>query len=337
MESENLIQYPRVSIGIPTFNGGKRIHKALYSIFNDPYPNLEVIISDNASWDDTARVCAAICKDHPEVRYIRQAQNIGLIPNFEFVLREASGEYFMWLADDDRVEPGAIEKYVSFLQSHPDYVLVSGAIQYWKGNCMDIVERGFTFTQSRPAIRSISYYARVIYGGMFHGLMLRAITARIPCRNVFGVDYHFVANLAYSGKVKNFDWLGYHKWFGGTSRDNRKYAKAIGESKFAGEFPHLKMASDAFAEVLYYSPVYREMKIISRFLTALGSGLAILYCYYITIFPFKVGGMIKRSFPIRMILSQRAPRLLKKNGRAEQALAGEQMSEAVMSEKNPPG
>lgn len=287
--------YPLVSIGIPTYNGGGRILKALQSIWDQHYPNIEIVISDNCSQDHTAELLGSLVAEHREVRYYRQRQNIGLVGNFEFVLRQASGKYFMWVADDDAIEPGVLFRYVWFLENHPAYSLVSGAIQYWKGPQHAHVERGFTFEQERPGVRCVGFYFKVVYGGMFHGMMRRETGTAIPCRNVFGNDYHFVASLAFVGKVKNFDFTGYNKWLGGTSRDNRKYAKVYGESWFAGYFPHLKMSYDAFAEVMYRSPVFRRMVLPERVLTALGGAAGILCCYGFTILPFTIGGIIKRS------------------------------------------
>jgi len=205
----------------------------------------------------------------------------------------------MWLGDDDEIEPGTLIRSVKFLEDNTDYVLASGAIQYWKGNNRMFAENGFTFEQKSRSIRSVLFYSRVIYGGMFHGLMRRSVAAEIPCRNVFGNDYHFVSTLAFMGKIKNFSWIGYNKWFGGTSRDSRAYAEAIGESNFTGNYPHLKMAYDAFMEVYSRSPSYRVLKAFPKMLTATGCSLGILYCYYITIFPFKIGGIIKRSLGIQ--------------------------------------
>ena len=295
--------FPKVSIGIPTYNGSARISKALNSIWRQNYPNLEIIVSDNCSTDETPQVIAAAQQEHPEIIYFRQGKNIGLVPNFEFVLKMSSGEYFMWIGDDDALEPGALSNYVSFLERHPEYSLVSGAVQYWKGNKHDLVEKDFSMEQNNRCIRTIAFYFKVIYGGMFHGMMRRTIAAEIPCRNVFGNDYHFIASVAFTGKMKNFDWTGYHKWFGGTSRDNRIYARSIGESKFTGNYPHLKMAFDAFLEVYTRSQVFRSLGFLPRIITAFSSSLGILYCYYITIFPFKIGGIVKRGIGVEYIMN----------------------------------
>ena len=79
-----------------------------------------------------------------------------------------------------------------------------------------------------------------------HGLIRRELAKDIRINQVIGNDYHFVANLVYLGKVKNFEFTGYNKNFGGVSKNFRQYAKHMGESWIVGYFPHLKIAKDAF-------------------------------------------------------------------------------------------
>jgi glycosyltransferase involved in cell wall biosynthesis len=286
--------YPLVSIGIPTYNRSAGVQSTLMSLWAQEYPNLEIIISDNCSTDNTEEVIGEVSKKHSEVKYVRQASNIGMIRNFEFVLRQAKGKYFMWVADDDTVEEGVLQKYVTFLEDHSEYVLVSGAIKYWLDNKQDLSERGFNFEQKSSSLRVLGYYSKVVYGGMIHGLMRRELTNGISLRNVIGNDYHFIANLAFRGEIKHFDFVGYHKNFGGTSKDFKQYAKQIGDSDFAGNFPHIKMACDAFAEVMYRSEVYAEMPLHSKFTLAASSFSGVMLRYFGRIYPFVVGGKIKR-------------------------------------------
>ena len=132
-------KYPLVSIGIPTYNRSGGLCRTLMSLWAQEYPNLEIIISDNNSTDDTEEFIDVVSRIHPEIKYYRQPSNIGMIKNFEFVLREARGKYFMWVADDDILENGVLRKYVRFLEEHSDYVLVSGAIKYWLNPLKKIV------------------------------------------------------------------------------------------------------------------------------------------------------------------------------------------------------
>ena len=298
---------PLVTIGIPTFNGNKKLFRPLESIWAQNYPNLEVIISDNCSTDNTQQIVEEICKTHPEIRYIRQPKNIGQMPNYYFLMKAATGKYFMWVADDDTLEPGTLLKTVEFMEQHSDYSLASGRIQYWKDEIPAVLEHGFSFEQDSPGIRVARFYARVIYGGLLHGLMRSELTRDVTINYVIGNDYHFVANFVYMGKVKNFEYTSYHKNLGGVSRNFKQYAKHMGESWIVGHFPHLKIAKDAFGEVFRRSVVFSSMSYLPRLGLGVASFFAVLYCYYGRIF---IGARLKNYVitPITSMLKKTSVR-----------------------------
>ena len=100
----NRKESPEISIGLPVYNGEKYIKYAIDSVLKQNFSNFELIISDNASNDGTAKICSEYAKNDCRIKYIRQEKNIGAIPNFKFVLDKASGRYFKWLAHDDYIE-----------------------------------------------------------------------------------------------------------------------------------------------------------------------------------------------------------------------------------------
>ena len=101
-----------VSIGLPTYNGSKTIRQSLDTLLSQTYKNLELIISDNASTDETGGICEEYAARDSRVRYVRQKENIGATNNFNFVLQKALGGYFMWATDDDLWEPDFIHNLV---------------------------------------------------------------------------------------------------------------------------------------------------------------------------------------------------------------------------------
>jgi len=94
-----------LSIGLPVYNGEKFIRKCLDSLLAQTFKNFEIIISDNASTDDTQKICQEYLKKDERIRYIQQEKNIGLLPNFNFVLKQAKNEFFMWIGVDDFILP----------------------------------------------------------------------------------------------------------------------------------------------------------------------------------------------------------------------------------------
>lgn len=107
-------QEPLVSIGIPTFNRPAGLRRTLECITGQTYMNLEIIVSDNGSpGDETQKVVMEFMKNDSRIQYYRQTENKGGLFNFKFVLEKATGEYFMWAADDDEWEDRFIELCIS--------------------------------------------------------------------------------------------------------------------------------------------------------------------------------------------------------------------------------
>jgi len=94
-----------VSIGMPVYNGEDYIREALDSLLAQTFTEFELIISDNASTDNTRTICSEYAARDSRIRYFRQHTNIGAYGNFLAVLAMASTSYFMWAAADDRWDP----------------------------------------------------------------------------------------------------------------------------------------------------------------------------------------------------------------------------------------
>jgi glycosyltransferase involved in cell wall biosynthesis len=110
--------FPKVSIGIPVYNGEHFLDEKIKSILDQTFSNYEIIISDNASTDKTSIICNKFAKNEPKIRYIRQEKNIGVWGNFNFVLKEAKGDYFLWSSVDDMMLPTYLEKILDVISSN---------------------------------------------------------------------------------------------------------------------------------------------------------------------------------------------------------------------------
>lgn len=117
------IQSPKVSIGLPVYNGARYIREALDSVLAQSFRDFELIISDNASTDETETICESYAKNDPRIRYVRQTENRGGAYNFQYVMEQATGKYFKWLAHDDRLEPDFLTEVIRYLDDHDDVVL----------------------------------------------------------------------------------------------------------------------------------------------------------------------------------------------------------------------
>jgi len=114
---------PRLSIGLPVYNGENHLTESLEALLGQSYEDFELIISDNASTDDTADICRRYGKQDARIRYIRQPRNIGLSPNHNFVLQQSRGEYFKWAAADDLYGRDLLKRCVDALDEDEEVVL----------------------------------------------------------------------------------------------------------------------------------------------------------------------------------------------------------------------
>ena len=118
MKSDNVV----VSIGFPVYNGEKFLKTRIDSILNQTFKNFELIISDNASTDQTRKICEEYAKQDSRILYIRQKKNMGSGFNFRFVLDNAKEKYFVWAAVDDLWEPTFLSKNIEILESNLNIV-----------------------------------------------------------------------------------------------------------------------------------------------------------------------------------------------------------------------
>ena len=113
---------PHVSIGMPVFNAEAYIAEALESLLTQTYSDFEIIISDNASTDQTESICRQYVTRDPRVCYHRQAENVGAIGNFNHVFELARGEYFKWASYDDICLPTFLQRCVEVLEQDEQIV-----------------------------------------------------------------------------------------------------------------------------------------------------------------------------------------------------------------------
>ena len=123
MKMTNCNDKPRVSIGLPVFNGEKYLEETLDSILAQTYSNFELIISDNASTDRTQEICCAYAVRDHRVRYLRNRMNQGAAENFNRTFKLSTGEFFKWAAHDDLIAPDFLLKCVETLDRNPSVIL----------------------------------------------------------------------------------------------------------------------------------------------------------------------------------------------------------------------
>lgn len=108
---------PLVSICIPVFNTVKYVRQTIESVIAQQYPNIEILVQDNASTDGTWELIAELAKTIPQLSIQRNPTNLGMASNWNLVMQRASGHYIMLLSADDLLEPDFISCCIAEFQT----------------------------------------------------------------------------------------------------------------------------------------------------------------------------------------------------------------------------
>lgn len=243
-----------VTVGVPTFNRATTLGRAVESALAQEEVRLEVVISDNASDDATAAVCRRLAAGDERVRVLRQARNAGARANLRAVLDEARTPYFMWLADDDWLEPGAIRACLEAVEQ--GHALAAPTIAYFdSAGEFAFAEPPVNARSRRPGLRVLQYYGTLTRNGVFYGLgrteWIRA--APFPARNAG--DWHFVASLAAAGPVATVPGARLNRTLG-PSEDPLATAATSGATGFRARQQHLWIAAALALDVSGRDPAF---------------------------------------------------------------------------------
>jgi glycosyltransferase involved in cell wall biosynthesis len=122
---------PRVSIGLPVYNGEKYLPNTLTRLTEQDFEDFELIISDNASTDRTPDICRTFAERDPRVRYVRNATNIGLAANHNRTVELSRGHLFKWAAHDDDFPKRMLTRFVeAFAEGSPSIAVVYSRCEY---------------------------------------------------------------------------------------------------------------------------------------------------------------------------------------------------------------
>ena len=113
-----------VSIVLPVYNGEKYISESIKSVLNQSYRNLELIIVNDCSNDNTADIIEKFAKMDGRIKVINNNVNLKLPKSLNVGFGHAEGKYFTWTSDDNIYKDDAIEKMVQYLEGHPDVSMV---------------------------------------------------------------------------------------------------------------------------------------------------------------------------------------------------------------------
>lgn len=224
---------PKVSIGLPVYNGENYVSFAIECVLRQTYSDWELVISDNGSTDRTAEICSAYAQHDARIRFFRVEENQGAAWNFNRVFELASGEYFRWLSHDDYMLPELLQVCVPVMDASPEIAVcatATGALDPEGFRIMDasgdsdLACQGLNQEQERlrkqlsqsplpsKRFRGILLYSRRC--NEIYGLVRREMMAQTQLHPVYcGGEKVLLAEFALRGIVHEVpDMLFYVRW-----------------------------------------------------------------------------------------------------------------------------
>ena len=205
---------PRLSIGLPVYNGESLLPEAIEALLGQSYKDFELIISDNASNDRTAEICHGYEEQDSRVRYIRQSRNIGMVPNHNFLVGVARGEFFKWASYDDLYARDFLQRCVDALDKHPEAALAHA----W---CVLIDDAGepvqfFRYPEATAAPRAPDRFRSMLFDGKgdwTYAVFRTSILRQTPLHGTYhGGDRTLITEFALHGTLYQVpDWLFFRR------------------------------------------------------------------------------------------------------------------------------
>jgi len=196
--------HPIVSVGLPVYNGGKYLAEAIESILTQDFEEFELIISDNASTDDTRDICEKYQRQDRRIRYFRFHKNLGAAKNYLNVLGLSTGSFFMWASHDDLHERSFIRRCLETIQDDPSIALVYPQTKLFNSDSqfMGVAKDYVKADQDNPAERFCHLIWEIGLCNMFYGLFRSDIIKEIESfYKILIGDNLCLAEIALAGKI----------------------------------------------------------------------------------------------------------------------------------------
>lgn len=214
---------PLVTIGIPTFNRPAGLAKTIERAVNQSYRNIEILVADNCSeaQDEIIKIMNEY-KNENRLKHFIHKKHMGAFYNFEFLLRNAKGKYFIWFPDDDDYyDDKLIERYVATMELSPVASAAMASVEYVDG-------RGEVFIQDNPpygldgslSSRLWNYLTTNITDNVMYG-MLRTDTVKDYHfeRDVFTAEKFLILHLLSKGPILDCHGASYKNIYSFKSQD----------------------------------------------------------------------------------------------------------------------
>lgn len=202
--------FPKVSIGLPVYNGEATLTRTIESLLRQDYKDFEIVISDNGSTDSTLSIARRYAHLDSRIRIERFERNMGLIANFNRVFELSTGEFFMWASHDDEHDPSFITQCLEGLKRDPESVLCAPRIKgiasaglggTWVSDLGSFRDKKSVTERYRETIR---HFPAVAIYGLYRSSAIRKTSL---LQKVIGSDLLFIQELSLYGTFVDLDQI----------------------------------------------------------------------------------------------------------------------------------
>jgi GT2 family glycosyltransferase len=248
-------KHPRVSIGMPVYNGGTLLSLAINSLVAQEFADFELIITDNASTDTTEAVCREFAARDPRITYIRRDKNYGANNNSVTAYKRSTGDYYMFTSHDDMWHPRFISECVKILDNNPQVVLAMPAIQFLSPDDGSFCDAPYPPLHTvglglRSMAAAIFNETNVGYSayGLYRKEALSKIKIDIDC---YGGDVIMLMQMVLLGEVAYLPQkLFYYRLSRKTAKDQMDSVRAIENEKKYTAKPYTSLTINLFRAIV---------------------------------------------------------------------------------------
>jgi glycosyltransferase involved in cell wall biosynthesis len=242
---------PRLTIGLPVYNGENYLSEALDALLAQSFTDFRLLVSDNASTDSTPQILARYASLDPRITVVRQSENIGGTKNFIYVLEAAETPLFMWAAHDDRFAPTFLASSIDILDNDPTAVLCTADIAFMhEAGVPTRIEANLDTagmdrqTRVNALLRRFGWYA--VYGVA----RTHALLATRPFTGHYGADVVQTLQLLLSGSIRSVpEPLIAYRIPATFARSAAEQYLVIDHTKAVADRPYTEMAEDLIIAV----------------------------------------------------------------------------------------
>jgi glycosyltransferase involved in cell wall biosynthesis len=199
------VSAPLVTIALPVYNGADTLAPVVQAVLAQTHTELELVISDNASTDDTQELCRQFARDDRRVVYLRQPRNVGLLNNFISAAEHSTGSFVRWIGDDDSIEPDYLARVLEAFAEDERRVVVTTQVVY-RDDDEERTLRGDYDPAPLSSPDPVERFAALLHLltsdfaslDPLYGTMRRSL-ATLPRRNMLREDQIFAARMALAG------------------------------------------------------------------------------------------------------------------------------------------